>query len=210
MIDFELTAQVRNDLGKGANRRLRREGKVPAIMYGAEKEVTPIVLSCNEVKKQLENEAFYSHVLTVHVDGAPEQVVLKNLQRHPATSDVMHMDLLRITATHQIQMHVPLHFINEATCVGRKAGGLIQHLMNEVEVSCLPKHLPEAIDVDLAHLAIGDAVHLSELQLPEGVVIPALAREGEQDRAVVSVLGHGGGDEEEISEEVEEGPEGAE
>lgn len=119
--EFSLTAETRSDLGKGASRRLRRlEGKVPAVLYGTEKEPTSISLAENELKKALENEAFYSHILTLTLDGNEEQVVLKDLQRHPAKGHAVHADFLRVDATHKIHMHVPLHFINEDVCHGSK------------------------------------------------------------------------------------------
>lgn len=191
---FELTAQLRTDLGKGASRRLRHAAQVPAIMYGAGKEPIALTFSHNELQRNLENEAFYSHILTIHIDGqADEKAVLKDLQRHPSRPIIMHMDLLRVSETAEITIHVPLHFTNQDACVGVKTGGgVISHLMVEVEVRCLPKDLPEFIEVDMAAAQVGDIVHLSELKLPEGVHIPSLIH---GDQPVVSVHLPRGGEE---------------
>lgn len=191
---FELTAQLRKDLGKGASRRLRHAAQVPAIMYGAGKEPIALTFSHNELQRNLENEAFYSHILTIHIDGqADEKAVLKDLQRHPSRPIIMHMDLLRVSETEEITIHVPLHFINQDVCVGVKTGGgVISHLTVEIEVRCLPKDLPEFIEVDMAAAQVGDIIHLSELKLPEGVHIPSLIH---GDQAVVSVHLPRGGEE---------------
>jgi large subunit ribosomal protein L25 len=183
---FELTSQLRTDLGKGASRRLRHAGHVPAIMYGAGKDPVALTFSHNELQRNLANEAFYSHILTIHVDGqADEKAVLKDLQRHPSRPIIMHMDLLRVSETEEITIHVPLHFLNQD----------ISHLMVEVEVRCLPKNLPEFISVDLATAQLGDIIHLSELNLPEGVHIPSLVH---GDQPVASVHLPRGGEETEV------------
>jgi large subunit ribosomal protein L25 len=194
---FELTSQLRTDLGKGASRRLRHAGHVPAIMYGAGKDPVALTFSHNELQRNLANEAFYSHILTIHVDGqADEKAVLKDLQRHPSRPIIMHMDLLRVSETEEITIHVPLHFLNQDICVGAKTGGgIISHLMVEVEVRCLPKNLPEFISVDLATAQLGDIIHLSELNLPEGVHIPSLVH---GDQPVASVHLPRGGEETEV------------
>lgn len=187
MDQFEVVAEPRNETGKGAMRRLRRTGKVPAVIYGAGKDTVSLTVDQHAIDKQLEHEAFYSHILTVAVGKKKEQVVLKDLQRHPATSQILHMDLLRVVATQEIDMRVPLHFMNEEKCPGKKAGGVINHLLTELEVRCLPKNLPEYIEVDVANLEIGDSLHLSELTVPDGVDVVALSQETEQDQPVVSV-----------------------
>jgi large subunit ribosomal protein L25 len=191
---FELTAQLRTDLGKGASRRLRHAGHVPAIMYGAGKDPIALTFSHNELQRNLANEAFYSHILTINIDGqASEKAVLKDLQRHPSRPILMHMDLLRVSETDEITIHVPLHFINEDSCAGVKTGGgIVSHLMVELEIRCLPKDLPEFIAVDIAPMQIGDIVHLSELNLPNGVHIPSLVH---GDQAVVSLHLPRGGEE---------------
>lgn len=185
MNEFELIGEERSGSGTSASRRLRREGKVPAILYGGETEPLRFALSHTDVKKHLENEAFLSHILKVTIGGHEAQAVLKAVQRDPVSSEVTHMDLLRISATREIQINVPLHFMDEDSCVGVKAGGIITHLVLEVEVRCLPGALPEYIEVDMGPLEIGETVHLSELKLPEGVELNAL-RHGD-DQALVSI-----------------------
>ncbi|MBA6420474.1 50S ribosomal protein L25/general stress protein Ctc [Pseudomonas neustonica] len=189
MVDFSLNANTRNDLGKGASRRLRRnDALVPAIVYGGNKEPQSISIAARELNKALENEAFYSHVIKLSVDGKKEDVLLKALQRHPAKPMVMHADFLRVVAGHEVTVHVPLHFLNEDTCVGvKKSGGVISHTMTDVEVNCLPKDLPEFIEVDMAEVDLGDIVHLSSLKLPKGVSIPALAQGADHDLPVANV-----------------------
>ncbi|NOY63165.1 MAG: 50S ribosomal protein L25/general stress protein Ctc [Gammaproteobacteria bacterium] len=186
-IDFVLDSEVRAENGTNANRRLRRTGKIPAVLYGAGKEALPLSLGHNEVLRHLENEAFYSHILTVKIDGKEEKVVLKDLQRHPFKPTILHLDLLRVDANTKIHMHVPLHFEGEDAAPGIKHGGSVSHLMVEVEVSCLPSDLPEFISVDLSSLDVGESIHLSELVLPEGVSIVALSRGAEHDLPVVLI-----------------------
>ncbi len=189
MVDFSLNANTRDDLGKGASRRLRRnDGLVPAIVYGGNKEPQSISIAARELNKALENEAFYSHVIKLSVDGKKEDVLLKALQRHPAKPRIMHADFLRVVAGHEVTVHVPLHFINEDNCVGvKKSGGVISHTMTDVEVTCLPKDLPEFIEVDMAGVDLGDIVHLSDLKLPKGVAVPALAQGADHDLPVANV-----------------------
>ena len=189
MVDFSLNANARNDLGKGASRRLRRNADlVPAIVYGGDKTPQNIALEARELKKALENEAFYSHVIKLSIDGKKEDVLLKALQRHPAKPVIMHADFLRVVAGHEVTVHVPLHFINEDSCVGVKnGGGVISHTMTEVEVNCLPKDLPEFIEVDMAGVDLNQIVHLSDLKLPKGVSIPFLAQGPDHDLPVANV-----------------------
>jgi large subunit ribosomal protein L25 len=173
-ISFELEAQVRQDKGKGASRRLRRAEQVPAILYGAGKEATPLLLDHNKVIVALQNEAFYTHILTLKVDNKSEKVILKDLQRHAYKPRVLHIDFQRINANEKLKMHVPLHFVGADKAPGVKAGGLISHLISDIEISCLPANLPEFIEVDLSNLALDQLLHLSELKLPKGVEIVAL------------------------------------
>ena len=189
MVDFTLNAKARTDLGKGASRRLRRNADlVPAIVYGGDKAPQNIALEARELKKALENEAFYSHVIKLSIDGKKEDVLLKALQRHPAKPVIMHADFLRVVAGHEVTVHVPLHFINEDSCVGvKKSGGVISHTMTEVEVNCLPKDLPEFIEVDMAGVDLNQIVHLSDLKLPKGVSIPFLAQGPDHDLPVANV-----------------------
>ena len=182
---FELKAESRSDAGKGASRRLRHAGKVPAIVYGGGKDPLMIALDHNDLLKHLEHEAFYSHVLSVDVGGARESCVLKDVQRHPARPIIMHLDLQRVRADEKIRMHVPLHFENESIAPGVKQGGAVSHHLSEVDVSCLPKDLPEYIAVDMGAMGLNDALHLSQLKLPAGVELVALAHG--DDALVVSV-----------------------
>ena len=177
MINFALNAEVRSDLGKGASRRLRRnESMVPAVIYGGDKAPQSISLLAKDLAKLLENEAAFSHVLTLNVAGTNESVVIKALQRHPAKGFVLHADFVRVVAGQKLNAHVPLHFINEASSVGvKQQGGEVSHTISEVEVSCQPQDLPEFIEVDLAKVEVGQIVHLSDIKLPKGVELVALA-----------------------------------
>jgi large subunit ribosomal protein L25 len=204
--NLTINAETRSDMGKGASRRLRYAGLVPGIIYGGEKEPEMITVEHNKLLHQLEDEAFYSSILTVNVGGDEQQVVLKDLQRHPAKPFVMHLDLLRISKKTAIKMQVPLHFTNEETAPGVKAGGTASHNMTEVEISCLPADLPEFIAVDVGGMEIGDSIHLSELKLPEGVEIPALALGEDYDTSVITILASRAAKEEEEGE-VEAGEE---
>ena len=172
---FELNAESRNDMGKGAIRRLRRAGKVPGIIYGGDSAPQNLTVGHNELLRRLEDEAFYSHILTINIDGKAEQAVLRDLQRHPSKPIVMHLDLQRVKAGQSLRMHVPLHFLGEQECNGVKnQGGIVSHNRVEVEVECLPKDLPEFIAVDASQLNIGDSIHLSQLTLPAGVTLVEL------------------------------------
>jgi large subunit ribosomal protein L25 len=205
--DFTLHAKGREDTGKGASRRLRRlAGEIPAIVYGGKKAATQISLSQKDVTKALENEAFYSHIISLDVDGKSEDVIIKDLQRHPAKAFVMHMDFLRVSKTTKLQTRAPLHFINEEACVGVKlGGGLIAHSMTDLEISCLPKDLPEYIEVDMADVEIGQTVHLSDIKLPKGVESVALSHGDDHDLPVAAVNKPKAV--EEISDEAPEAPE---
>ena len=187
--EFLLNAEIRSDAGKGASRRLRRlQDRVPGILYGGEAEPQMISVELRELKKALENEAFYSHILTLKVDGKDVQAVLRDLQRHPAKGVPTHADFLRVDKTHKITMNVPLHFINEAGSIGvKKQGGEIQHNISEVEVSCLPQDLPEFIEVDMADVELNAIVHLSDLKLPKGVELTQLALGDDHDQPVAAI-----------------------
>jgi len=187
MKQFEIPAEPRAARGTQSARRLRRTGKVPAILYGDDKDAVPLALDANELKKQLQHEAFFSHILTVRMNGGETQAVLKALQRHPVSAEVVHVDLLRVSESKELWMHVPLHFVGEQTSPGVKAGGVVTHHMVEVEVRCLPRDLPEFIEVDMSGVGIGDTVHLSELEVPSGVHLVALAHGAEHDQPVLTV-----------------------
>ena len=175
--EFTLNAEARSDLGKGASRRLRRlASQVPAVIYGGDKAPVSISLLAKEVAKLLENEAAYSHVIALTVAGAVETVVIKALQRHPAKGHVLHADFVRVVAGQKLTAHVPLHFLNQESSVGvKQQGGEVSHSAADVEVSCLPKDLPEFINVDMANVEVGQILHMSDLVLPAGVELVALA-----------------------------------
>ena len=186
--DFDLIAELREDQGKGASRRLRREGMVPAIIYGAGRPPRALAFDHNRVIQQLDNESFYSSVLNIKVRDKSQAAILKDVQRHPSKAQIMHLDFQRIVEDQEIKMLVPIHFLGEDVAVGVKlGGGKVQHHMTEVEVVCLPKHLPEYLDLDVAELELDAMLKLSDIPLPEGVTIPALAQGEEADRAVVSI-----------------------
>jgi large subunit ribosomal protein L25 len=188
MNQFELVAEKREDVGKGASRRLRHAGKLPGIVYGTDKGATMITLAHNEVMHQLENEAFYSKILTLKVGKDSEKVVLKDLQRHPYKRLLLHIDLLRINENEALTMRVPLHFINEDKAVGVKEhGGVISHLLTELDIVCLPKDLPEYIEVDMAKVDLDETVHLSHLVLPEGIQLHSLLHGGDDSLSVASI-----------------------
>lgn len=183
---YEIEAQQRSDVGRGASRRLRHANKVPAIVYGADIAAVSLTLEHKEVMKHLEHESFYSHILSLKIDGKKQDVVLKDVQRHPFKARILHMDFLRVKANEPITLHVPLHFINEADSPAARDGGVFTHVMTNVEVKCLPRDLPEFIEVDVSGLAIDEAIHLSQLKLPNGVTIPELDLGESHDRSVVS------------------------
>jgi len=188
---FELNAEKRTAKGRAENRRLRRAGRVPAIIYGGNDEPVMLSLEHNDLSHHLDNEAFFSHIIKINVAGGKaEEAVLRDLQRHPARPFVEHADFLRIVAGEALRMSVPLHFSGEDECPGVvDEDGVVQHNMNEIEIECLPRNLPEYIEVECAKLHLNDSVHLSELVLPEGVEIVELmgAEEDQHDRTVVSV-----------------------
>lgn len=182
---FELVAQPRQDVGKGASRRLRRAEQVPAIVYGGDTAPISITFEHKEIKKHLKHEAFYSHILTLTVGKEKQQVVLKTLQRHPYKPVVMHIDFQRVNANVPIHIKVPLHFIGDTTCPGVAAGGTVAHHLTSIEITCLPKDLPEFIEVDASKLELDDSIHLSQLALPQGVSIHHL--DEAHDASVISV-----------------------
>jgi large subunit ribosomal protein L25 len=193
---FELNAEVRSDLGKGASRRLRRLAEqVPGIIYGGGKEPQPLSVIRKDLEKALENEAFYSHVLTVNVGKVAEKAILKDLQRHPAKNRVTHVDFLRVRDDVAIRVHVPIHFLNEVACYGVKTqGGMIQHQATDIEVQCLPANIPTYIEVDMLNVHTGQIVHLSDVTLPAGVTAVALALGEDHDLAIASVIAPKGGE----------------
>jgi len=209
--EFVIEAFARNDKGKGASRRLRRnERKIPAILYGGDKEPQPLAIWHNDLKKAIENEAFFSHVLTIDIEGKKESAIIKDLQRHPHKPILTHADFQRVDKHHEIHVQVPLHFINEETADAIKLeGGVISHQQTEVEVVCLPQDLPEYIEIDVAKMKMDQVLHLSDLVLPKGVRLAALAQGEDYDLAVASIHMPKGAtaSEEEEQESGEEGEE---
>jgi large subunit ribosomal protein L25 len=171
---FELVAEFRDAEGKGASRRLRRADKVPAILYGGHREPRALALDHTRLMLMLENERFYSTIINLRVGDANQAAVLKDVQRHPAKNAVIHVDLQRVLENEKIRIAIPLHFKNESVAPGVKMGGVVSHLRNEIEVSCLPKDLPEYVDVDLAAVEMNQMLYLADLKIPEGVEIPEL------------------------------------
>jgi len=198
-----IDAKLRSDLGKGASRRLRRNtDEIPAIIYGAGKGPAPLTMIRKDLEKALENEAFFSQVIDVNVDGDIQPAILKDLQRHPAKDRVMHADFLRVDAKKPIKVNIPLHFINEEKCHGVKIeGGIIEHMLVELEVLCLPGLIPEYIEVDMLEITTADIIHISDLKLPEGVTSTALALGEDHDMAVATVSAKRGGSDDEADEE---------
>lgn len=185
---FEFDAVSRGNTGTGNAKAIRRNGNVPAVIYGGSSEPELVELSHNEVAKSLANEAVYSHVLQLNVDGKMQNAVLKDLQRHPAKDTIIHMDFLRVNMNEKIKVHVPLHFINEETSLGVKAGGVVTHSMVELEVSCMPADLPEYIEVDMANIEIGGSIHLAEVVAPEGIEILALTHGDNHNLPVAQIM----------------------
>jgi len=183
-----LEAELRADKGKGASRRLRRlENKVPAVVYGGDKEPLAVHLLHNKVMKALETESIYSSVFDLRVNGKVEHVILKDLQRHPYKPVILHMDLQRVSAKDVLVKMVPLHFINEENAKGVKEGGIVNHTMNQVEIRCQAKYLPEFIEVDLEEMAMDEVIHLSDLKLPKNVHLATDPTVGGHDHSVVSI-----------------------
>ena len=187
-IDFTIQAELRTDTGKGASRRLRRAEKVPAILYGADKEAVSITLDHNKVNNMADHEAFYSHILTLVIDGKKHEAILKDVQRHPYKPKLTHLDFQRVVKGQKLHTHVPVHFVNEASSVGvKEEGGVVVHHIADVEVTCLPKDLPEFVEVDIANLKLGETLHLTDLNMPKGVELVELAKGEDHDQAVVSI-----------------------
>ncbi|MBL8419530.1 MAG: 50S ribosomal protein L25/general stress protein Ctc [Dechloromonas sp.] len=194
---FELNAQARTLQGSGASRRLRRAGKVPGIIYGGTAAPQAIELDHNDLLLEMKKEAFHASILVISVDGKKQQALLRDTQMHAYKPKILHVDFQRVSATEALHLMVPLHFINEETAPGVKlSGGLVNHVMTEVDVQCLPKDLPEFIEVDVGALEVGESIHLSDLKLPKGV---KLTHE-DDDALVVGIVAKGGGEEDEAAE----------
>ena len=184
-----IEAEVRSGTGKGATGRLRRiNDHVPGVVYGADSDPQNFSLEYRQLAKAMQDEAFFSQIMDLTIDGNKDQVIVRDLQRHPATDRVMHVDFLRVRQDRTIQVAVPLRFLNEDTCVGVKTGGgIISHNLIEVEIVCLPQNLPECIEVDMVNVKVGQAIHLSDLELSEGIQIVALSLGEDHDTPIVSV-----------------------
>ncbi|HRH12791.1 MAG TPA: 50S ribosomal protein L25/general stress protein Ctc [Azonexus sp.] len=197
---FELNAQARTLQGSGASRRLRRAGKVPGIIYGGTAAPQAIELDHNDLLLEMKKEAFHASILVISVDGKKQQALLRDTQMHAYKPKILHVDFQRVSATEALHLMVPLHFINEETAPGVKlSGGRVNHVLTEVDVQCLPKDLPEFIEVDVGALEVGESIHLSDLKLPKGV---KLTHE-DDDALVVGIVAKGGGEEGEEGEAAE-------
>ena len=184
---FEIVAEPRSAKGSGASRRLRHSGKVPGIVYGAGKEAVPVAFDQNTMLRNLAQEAFHTSILTLSLGDAKDQAILRDYQMHPVKPMVLHVDLQRISATEKIHMSIPLHFVGQDVAPGvKQEGGLVSHLMTEVDVTCLPHQLPEYLVVDMSNTNLNESVHLSDLKLPEGVAITTFAHGGD-DLAVATI-----------------------
>lgn len=194
--DFTVVAESRKDVGKGASRRLRRTDMIPGVIYGGGRDAEIISIAHDHMVHRLEHETFFSHILTVSVDGKAQKAVLKAVQRHPAKPKLWHVDFQRVSDTHKLHMHIPLHFVGGTTAPGVKAGGNVSHLMTGIDISCLGKDLPEYLEVDMSAMEVGDSLHLSDIKLPPGVEIPVLGQGADHDLPVVSIHKKKGGPEE--------------
>ena len=208
---IEINAKERKSKGTGASRRLRHEGTTPGILYGGVKDAISLEIDTKELIMQFRHEAFHASILTLNLEGKKESVILRDFQMHPVRNNIQHIDFQRINENEKISVKVPFHFINEETAPGVKIeGGLVSHIMTEIDISCLPKDLPQYIEVDLGELAMGESIHLSEVTVPEGVELTSLT--DENDPAITSISKPKVVVEEEIvaeaSEEGEEGEEG--
>lgn len=200
MATHVINVERREDEGKGASRRLRRDGKVPAIVYGGELKPVGIQIDHEKLWLASQNEWFYSSILDLSLGGDVQKVLLRDLQRHPYKQQLLHVDFQRVSDNEILRAAVPLHLVNgEKSPAGKTAGVVIMHELTEVTVACLPKDLPEAIQIDLSELAVGEVIHLSNLKLPAGVEIPQLKLGKEHDVAVV-VAKHARGEEEPAAE----------
>ena len=182
---FELDAEFREMQGKGASRRLRHEGKVPAILYGGHLDARALSLSHQKLALMLDNERFYSTILSLRMGEQTQAAILKDVQRHPFKNAIVHVDFQRVEENERIRISIPLHFTGASVSPGVKTqGGLVSHMRTQVEVSCLPKDLPEFVEVDISGLSLNESIHLSQLKVPDGVILVELAKE---DAAVVAI-----------------------
>jgi large subunit ribosomal protein L25 len=202
MSTYTYNAELRTETGTGASRRLRREDKVPAILYGADKEAASIVLAHKDMIKAQEDEGFYTHILTLNIGGESVEAILKDIQRHPFKPKITHLDFQRVDASHKLHTKVPVHFIGEEKVT--KAGNTVVHQLTEIEITCLPKALPEFVEVNVSDLVAGDSIHLSDLKLPSGVSSVELTKGADHDQSIVTVKANKAAPAEESSEDAAE------
>ena len=205
--DIIIEAVTRADIGKGASRRLRHANQIPAVLYGGGTDPVSLTFDHNDILKSLENEAFYSSILTVKVDGKANKAVLKDVQRHAFKPKVLHIDLQRVSDKEKIHMHVPLHFIGDDKAPGLREGGLLTHNMADLEIICMAKDLPEFIEVDVSNMGLEATIHISDLKLPAGVESVQLSHGADHDLPVAAMHKKKGGGEDETSASAEETPE---
>ena len=208
-----LTASERESEGKSANRNLRRSGYIPGVLYGGKDEPKKISIMEKDIVKATEIAGFATQILQISMDGKDVDVVVKEIQRHPATSRLIHADFMRVDPDSKITLVVPIRTLNDESCIGVKiSGGQVNHLINDIEISCLASNLPEQLEIDVQEMDIGDTVSLSEIKLPDGVEITILQQDEDRDQAVVSVTEAREMiiEEEEEELELEEGEEGEE
>jgi len=203
MSDYILDAQRRDQLGTNACRRLRRNDKVPAVLYGGDQPPVALTLDHNVVNKMQESESFYSSILTVNIDGQPVEALVKALQRHPFKPKLLHVDLQRVDERQKLHTKVPVHFINEANAPGVKAGGKVIRHLTEVDITCLPANLPEYVELDASSAEVGDTLHLTDLSLPKGVTLTDLLKGEDHNHPILTVQAKPGAAEEETKEESE-------
>jgi len=187
MSQFEFTASIREDSGKRVSHRIRHEDKIPGIIYGAKKPPMNISLSHNELMLALQNESTYSHLLNLKIGNDTEQVILKDLQRHPYKPRILHVDFMRVSATEKLYISVPLHFLNQEASPGVKVGGIVSHNINELEIKCLPADLPEYIEVNIGNLELAHSLHIKDIQLPKGVELATKVDDEEHNLLVVTI-----------------------
>ena len=183
---IEINAVLRDGKGTGASRRLRHEGKVPGVLYGGKGDATSIELNAKDLFMQFKHEAFHASILTLNLDGKKESVLLRDYQMHPVRNNIQHIDLQRIDENKKLSVKIPFHFLNEDVAPGVKLeGGVVSHIMVDVDISCLPKDLPTYIEVDMIALSIGDSIRLSDIKVPEGVELTTLSEDN--DPTVTSI-----------------------
>ena len=184
-ITYQVGADTRRDQGKGASRRLRRAGKVPAVLYGGHGQPQSVTLDHQQLLTLIDKEKFYSSIISLNVESQSQPAIVRDVQMHPARNAVVHVDLQRVIESEKLKIHLPIHFKGEASAPGVKTqGGIVSHLIQDIEVSCLPKDLPEFLELDLSAMNLNEAKHLSDIALPAGVTIPELAH---RNPPVVSV-----------------------